>query len=116
LTKLAGYFDFAAVHLDKSLHQTQAQSQTLTAELELARGMAGNVEPGKKSLEEVPVMGGIDAHAGIMHRDFYITRRLSCGDSNLAAIRRELDGVQQVVVEAIPDLVGLDINRAEVRG
>src|SRR6516165_6136678 len=78
--------------------------------------MARNIKAREKGLEDVPLMGGIDPHPRIAHRDFYTPLRSSSrGHLDLSAIRRELDGVQQEVIQAIPNLVSLNVDGTQVR-
>ena len=103
------------MHLDELLADAQAQAEPSLAKTEVARGMPAGIELGEERLEQM--LEGLrletDATVGDANPGLVAVVKLG-GQLDLALVGRELDGVGQQVDEHGADLVGIDLEGAQV--
>ena len=110
--------DLAAVELDERLDQAEAQADPALAELVVARGVVERVEAGEERLEQVRLLGGVDADAlvGDLEADPVRAPSGPGGDADRAAVGGELDGVGEQVGQDVGELRRVDLGAARGRG
>ena len=107
--------DPAPVHLDELLGDAQPEAEPSLVEAEIPGGVPARVELGEERLEQVLQRVGFQADAPILHLDGGLVAVGEVGgELDPPVVGRELDGIGQQVDEHRADLVGVDLERAQV--
>src|SRR4051794_9284727 len=105
------------MQLDELLRDGEPQTEPTFAEAEISRRVTAGIELGEKRLKQVLKRLRFQPHTPIFNPDpgsvLFLVQ--VGGELDLAIVGRELDGVGQQVDKHGADLVGIDLERAQVR-
>src|SRR5207244_8333238 len=103
-----------AVHLDERLGHREAEAQAAPLVLEQPGGVSGDVEGREERLEHARAAGRVDSGTRVAHPDLgAAVPKAPRRERDATRIRRELDGVQQEVAQAISNLFALQLHGAK---